>query len=67
METTNLLVKVVVFACYTGNTNSEIKKNLERLEMKFVSKYFDELTTSELYETLKARAEIFVVEQNCVY
>ena len=67
METTNLLVKVVVFAWYIGNTNSEIKKNLERLEMKFVSKYFDELTTSELYEILKARAEIFVVEQNCVY
>ena len=27
----------------------------------------DELTTKELYELLKARAEIFVVEQNCVY
>ena len=35
--------------------------------MKVVSKYFDELTTKELYELLKARAEIFVVEQNCVY
>ena len=35
--------------------------------MKIVSKYFDELTTRELYELLKARAEIFVVEQNCVY
>ena len=31
------------------------------------SKYFGELTTKELYEILKARAEIFVVEQNCVY
>lgn len=31
------------------------------------SKYFDELTTRELYEILRARAEIFVVEQNCVY
>ncbi|MCR5812766.1 MAG: GNAT family N-acetyltransferase [Lachnospiraceae bacterium] len=31
------------------------------------SKYFDELTTTELYEILRARAEIFVVEQNCVY
>ena len=30
-------------------------------------KFFDELTTRELYEMLKARAEIFVVEQNCVY
>lgn len=31
------------------------------------SKYFDELSTKELYEILRARAEIFVVEQNCVY
>lgn len=35
--------------------------------MNLVSKFFDELTTVELYEILKARAEIFVVEQNCVY
>ncbi len=35
--------------------------------MKFVSKYFEELTTRELYEILKARAEIFVVEQECIY
>lgn len=35
--------------------------------MRLVSKFFDELTTAELYEILKARAEIFVVEQNCVY
>ena len=35
--------------------------------MKLISKFFDELNTKELYELLKARAEIFVVEQNCVY
>ena len=35
--------------------------------MQLVSKFFDELTTRELYELLKARAEIFVVEQTCVY
>ena len=35
--------------------------------MNFVCKSFQELTTVELYEILKARAEIFVVEQNCVY
>ena len=35
--------------------------------MKLVSKYFHELTTTELYELLKSRAEIFVVEQNCIY
>ena len=31
------------------------------------SKLFHELSTNELYEILKARAEIFIVEQNCVY
>ena len=35
--------------------------------MRLQSKMFHELTTRELYEILKARAEIFVVEQNCVY
>lgn len=35
--------------------------------MNLVSKFFDELSTKELYELLKARAEIFVVEQTCVY
>lgn len=28
---------------------------------------FEELSTRELYEILRCRAEIFVVEQNCVY
>lgn len=35
--------------------------------MKLTVKFFDELTMRELYEILKVRAEIFVVEQNCVY
>lgn len=35
--------------------------------MKFIAKQFDELTANELYEILKSRAEIFVVEQNVVY
>ena len=35
--------------------------------MQLVAKYFHQLTTTELYEILKSRAEIFVVEQNCVY
>lgn len=30
-------------------------------------KKFDELTTMELYEILKLRAEVFIVEQNCPY
>ena len=35
--------------------------------MNLVIKKFDELTNTELYELLKARFEVFVVEQNCVY
>ena len=35
--------------------------------MKFEFKLFDELSINELYEILQLRAEIFVVEQNCVY
>lgn len=35
--------------------------------MEIVIKRFEELTTEELYEILKVRAEVFVVEQNCVY
>ncbi len=32
--------------------------------MKLIAKKFEELTTTELYEILKARAKIFIVEQN---
>ena len=35
--------------------------------MNLVIKKFNELTITELYEILKVRAEVFVVEQNCVY
>ncbi len=35
--------------------------------MEFVIKHFNELSTTELYEILKTRSEIFVVEQDCVY
>ena len=35
--------------------------------MKAIIKKFNELTTTELYEILKLRAEIFVVEQDCPY
>ena len=35
--------------------------------MELIVKKFDELTTRELYEILKSRAEIFVVEQTCAY
>ncbi len=35
--------------------------------MNTIIKTFDELTTAELYMILRARAEVFVVEQECVY
>lgn len=35
--------------------------------MKLISKKFDELNTRELYEILKARSEIFIMEQNINY
>ena len=35
--------------------------------LKYIAKNFDELTAKELYEILKARAEIFVVEQQIIY
>jgi len=35
--------------------------------MELKVKSFDELTTRELYEILRARSEIFVVEQSCIY
>ncbi|MBE5841187.1 MAG: GNAT family N-acetyltransferase [Butyrivibrio sp.] len=35
--------------------------------MELIVKHFDELSTRALYEILKTRSEIFVVEQDCVY
>ena len=35
--------------------------------MELIIKRFDELTNVELYEVLKLRSQVFVVEQNCIY
>lgn len=35
--------------------------------MRLESKLFDELSTRELYEILRARSAVFVVEQSCPY
>ena len=35
--------------------------------METIVKKFDELTVHELYEILKIRSAVFVVEQNCAY
>ncbi len=34
--------------------------------MEFKSKFFDELSTAQLYEILKSRSEIFLLEQNII-
>jgi ElaA protein len=35
--------------------------------MNFITKKFQELNTTELYQILQLRSEVFVVEQDCVY
>ena len=37
------------------------------VKLQLHKKAFQELTTDELYELLRVRSEVFVVEQNCVY
>jgi ElaA protein len=37
------------------------------MQLNWVLKEFDELTTTELYTIMQLRNEVFVVEQNCVY
>lgn len=37
------------------------------MQLNWIYKSFDQLTTNELYAILELRSEVFVVEQNCVY
>lgn len=37
------------------------------MEIKFIVKRYKDLNVDELYEILKLRTEVFVVEQDCVY
>ncbi len=37
------------------------------MNIKFEIKRFDELSTIEIYNILRLRAEVFIVEQDCVY
>ncbi|MBL1408443.1 GNAT family N-acetyltransferase [Sphingobacterium faecale] len=37
------------------------------MEQRIVIKAFEELTNVELYEILRLRSEVFVVEQTCIY
>ena len=40
---------------------------MHHLKYKWVTKSFESLTPAELYEILRLRSEVFVVEQNCVF
>jgi ElaA protein len=40
---------------------------MEIMEIKWKIRSFESLSTNELYDILRLRSEIFVVEQNCVY
>ena len=42
-------------------------KVFDEISRELIVKHFNELSTNELYEILKTRNEIFVVEQDCVY
>ena len=37
------------------------------MQLNWIYKIFDELTTAELYAIMRLRNEVFVVEQHCVY
>lgn len=37
------------------------------MKFEFLFKHFNELSNAELYDMLRLRAEIFVVEQTCIY
>lgn len=37
------------------------------MDVRFTTKTFQQLTKEELYRILRLRAEVFVVEQDCVY
>jgi ElaA protein len=37
------------------------------MSLRVVCKFFDQLTPAELYDLLRLRSEVFVVEQNCVF
>lgn len=48
----------------TGNARPYGKN--DEIKMIFLAKHFDELTARELYEIVRARQEIFLMEQNIV-
>ena len=52
---------------YLANGDERLAYQKISSEVVLHKKTFQELTTAELYELLRVRSEVFVVEQNCVY
>ena len=52
---------------YLANGDERLAYQKHHNEPVFHQKSFQELTVDELYELLRVRSEVFVVEQNCVY
>jgi len=52
---------------YLANGDERLTYQKLNKDSVFHQKSFQELTVDELYELLRARSEVFVVEQNCVY
>lgn len=48
-------------------TATRYRRLVDEQTGRIVSKRFDELTTTELYELLRLRCDVFVVEQSCAY
>ena len=52
---------------YLANGDERLAYQKLNKDSEFHQKSFQELTVDELYELLRVRSEVFVVEQNCVY
>ncbi len=56
---------IILYLCNCQSV--EQSKNYIQMKPVLHKKSFQELTTDELYELLRVRSEVFVVEQDCVY
>ena len=52
---------------YLANGDERLAYQKLNKDSEFHQKSFQELTVDELYELLRVRSEVFVVEQDCVY
>lgn len=62
VKSTNVSIPIVVYR-REGRNFVQIFLNM----ISFLCKPFDKLTVRELYDIMRIRQEVFVVEQNCAY